>query len=104
MAERNLEQTVKVREAVAQDLLGGRINLLLGWEKGHYWWQSRPLFARTEKDLEKLVWDSFCAVNLSRYLLDELKDHDKIGVLSSTAYPARACLITRKCLQKPLVK
>jgi formate dehydrogenase (coenzyme F420) beta subunit len=81
MAERNLEQTVKVREAVAQDLLGGRINLLLGWEKGHYWWQSRPLFARTEKDLEKLVWDSFCAVNLSRYLLDELKDHDKIGVL-----------------------
>ncbi|MDZ4131965.1 MAG: 4Fe-4S dicluster domain-containing protein [Dethiobacteria bacterium] len=81
MAERNLEQTVKVREAVAQDLLGGRINLLLGWEKGHYWWQSRPLFARTEKDLEKLVWDSFCVVNLSRYLLDELKDHDKIGVL-----------------------
>jgi len=81
MEERNLEQTVKVREAVAQDLLGGRINLLLGWEKGHYWWQSRPLFARTEKDLEKLVWDSFCAVNLSRYLLDELKDHDKIGVL-----------------------
>ena len=81
MAERNLEQTVKVREVVAQDLLSGRINLLLGWEKGHYWWQSRPLFARTEKDLEKLVWDSFCAVNLSRYLLDELKDHDKVGVL-----------------------
>lgn len=81
MAEQISEQTVKVKKAVSQDLLGGRIDLLLGWEKGHYWWQSRPLFARSEKDLERLVWDSFCAVNLSRYLQDELKENKKIGVL-----------------------
>jgi formate dehydrogenase (coenzyme F420) beta subunit len=81
MAERNLEQLEKIRDAVSQDLLGGRIDLLIGWEKGHYWWQSRPLFATDEGDLAKLAWDSFCAVNLSRYLLDELKDHKKVGVL-----------------------
>ncbi|MFU8794211.1 MAG: 4Fe-4S dicluster domain-containing protein [Dethiobacteria bacterium] len=81
MAERNLEQLEKIREAVSQDLLSGRIELLLGWEKGHYWWQSRPLFASSEGDLARLTWDSFCAVNLSRYLLDELKDHQKVGVL-----------------------
>ncbi|MGM0688946.1 MAG: 4Fe-4S dicluster domain-containing protein [Bacillota bacterium] len=81
MAEHNLEQVDKIREAVKQDLLGGRIDLLLGWEKGHYWWQSRPLFARSEDDLNKLAWDSFCAVNLSRYLLEELKEHGKVGVL-----------------------
>ena len=81
MAENNVENLKKIREAVSQDLLGGRIDLLLGWEKGHYWWQSRPLFARTEEDLEKLTWDSFCAINLSRYLLDELKDFQKVGVL-----------------------
>ncbi len=81
MEEQISEQTVKVKKAVSQDLLGGRIDLLLGWEKGHYWWQSRPLFARSEKDLERLVWDSFCAVNLSRYLQDELKENKKIGVL-----------------------
>lgn len=81
MAERYLEELTKIRDVVKQDLLGGRINLLLGWEKGHYWWQSRPLFAEDQKDLEKLAWDSFCAVNLSRYLLDELKDHQKVGVL-----------------------
>ena len=81
MAEHNLEQVDKIREAVKQDLLGGRIDLLLGWEKGHYWWQSRPLFARCEEDLDKLAWDSFCVVNLSRYLLEELKEHDKVGVL-----------------------
>ena len=81
MAEFNLEQMERIREAVSQDLLGGRTDLLIGWEKGHYWWQSRPLFARSKKDLEKLVWDSFCAVNLSRYLLDELKSNQKVGVL-----------------------
>ncbi|MFO7951615.1 MAG: 4Fe-4S dicluster domain-containing protein [Bacillota bacterium] len=81
MAEHNLEQVEKIRDIVSQDLLGGRIDLLLGWEKGHYWWQSRPLFARDEEDLKRLTWDSFCAVNLSRYLLEELKTHDKIGVL-----------------------
>lgn len=81
MAERNLEQIEKIREVVSQDLLSGRIELLLGWEKGHYWWQSRPLFASSKDDLAKLTWDSFCAVNLSRYLLEELKDHQKVGVL-----------------------
>ncbi len=81
MAERHIEELKKIRDAVSQDLLSGRIELLLGWEKGHYWWQSRPLFARSEDDLAKLAWDSFCAVNLSRYLLDELKDHQKVGVL-----------------------
>ncbi len=81
MAERNLDSVKKIREAVSQDLLGGRISQVLGWEKGHYWWQSRPLFARSEADLEKLTWDSFCVINLSRYLLEELKDHEKVGVL-----------------------
>lgn len=81
MAERDLNQVEKVRETVSQDLLSGRIDLLLGWEKGHYWWQSRPLFARGEEDLKKLTWDSFSAVNLSSYLLEELKEHDKVGVL-----------------------
>jgi len=81
MAERNLDSIKIIREAVKQDLLGGRISQVLGWEKGHYWWQSRPLFARSEADLEKLTWDSFCGINLSRYLLEELKDHEKVGVL-----------------------
>lgn len=81
MAADNLNKTEKIRNAVAQDLLSGRIELLLGWEKGHYWWQSRPLFAREEADLERLAWDSFCAVNLSRYLLDELDEFKKVGVL-----------------------
>jgi formate dehydrogenase (coenzyme F420) beta subunit len=81
MAENYVEQSAKIRAAVAQDLLSGRIDLLLGWEKGHYWWQSRPLFARDEADLERLAWDSFCAVNLSRYLLEELKENRKVGVL-----------------------
>lgn len=71
----------KIRAAVAQDLLSGRIDLLLGWEKGHYWWQSRPLFAVTKEDLDRLAWDSFCAVNLSRYLPDELAGCRKVGVL-----------------------
>jgi ferredoxin len=81
MAERNLEQLKKIREAVSQDLLSGRIDLLLGWEKGHFWWESKPLFASEEEDLTRLTWDSFCAVNLSRYLLEELKEHEKVGVL-----------------------
>jgi formate dehydrogenase (coenzyme F420) beta subunit len=81
MAEHHLNGVAKIRAAVAQDLLSGRINLLLGWEKGHYWWQSRPLFARDEADLAKLAWDSFCAVNLSRYLPEELKENEKVGLL-----------------------
>ena len=59
MAERRINNMEKIRTAVAQDLLSGRIDLLLGWEKGLYWWQSRPLFARNSEDLQRLTWDSF---------------------------------------------
>lgn len=81
MAERGVNNMDKIRTAVAQDLLSGRIDLLLGWEKGHYWWQSRPLFARNSEDLQRLTWDSFCVANLSRYLPEELAENKKVGVL-----------------------
>ncbi|HHX87174.1 MAG TPA: hypothetical protein GX693_03220 [Firmicutes bacterium] len=81
MAEHRVENLDKIRTAVAQDLLSGRIDLLLGWEKGHYWWQSRPLFARNSDDLQRLTWDSFCAANLSIYLQEELKENKKVGLL-----------------------
>lgn len=81
MAKREISDMEKIRTAVAQDLLSGRIDLLLGWEKGHYWWQSRPLFARNSEDLQRLAWDSFCAANLSGYLQDELLENKKVGVL-----------------------
>lgn len=81
MAGPNLSALEKIKAAVAQDLLSGRISLLLGWEKGHFWWQSRPLFATNEAGLQRLAWDSFCAVNLSRYLPEELERHEKVGVL-----------------------
>jgi len=81
MANHSLSSAEQIKSAVAQDLLSGRIDLLLGWGKGHYFWQSRPLFIEDEKDLQLLVWDSFCSVNLSRYLPEELKRHQKVGVL-----------------------
>ncbi len=81
MAERRINNMEKIRTAVAQDLLSGRIDLLLGWEKGLYWWQARPLFARNSEDLQRLTWDSFCVANLSGYLQEELKENKKIGIL-----------------------
>lgn len=81
MAERDQKQLKKIKDVVSQDLLSGRIDLLLGWEKGHFWWQSKPLFAVSEEDLARLTWDSFCVANLSRYLVGELKANKKVGLL-----------------------
>lgn len=81
MAEHNLTAVEIIKGALAQDLLSGRITLVLGWVKGHYWWQSRPFFAENEQDLRHLAWDSFCAVNLSRYLPEELNRYQKVGLL-----------------------
>ena len=84
MAQDNLNRdqaAARIRAAVTQDLLSGRISLLLGWQKGLFWWRSRPLFARSQQDLERLVWDSFCAVNLSRYLPEELSIEERVGIL-----------------------
>jgi len=72
--------TEKIR-SVARDVLAkGEAKLLLGWQKGSFWWQSPPAFVSAVDEADRLVWDPFCVNNLSKYLLEELQQVDKIAL------------------------
>lgn len=57
--------------AIAKDLLEkGEVGTVIGWEKGTFWYNSTPLFISKPEQVDKLVFDEFCANNLAKYLLD----------------------------------
>lgn len=72
--------TVKMRQIARQALANGEVNIILGWKKGDAWHDSYPAFIKNMNETETLVWDSFCINNLSKYLINELNNNEKIGV------------------------
>lgn len=67
--------TGKMRAKAKELLERGEVSLVLGWEKGRFWYASTPVFISKAEDSEKLIWDDFCHANLAKYLIN-LKNHD----------------------------
>lgn len=70
----------KVRETARLALANGEVNKILGWKKGEFWYDSYPAFITEEEETASLIWDSFCVANLSKYLIEQLKEDIKVGV------------------------
>lgn len=63
-----------------------RISIFLGYEQGTLPFRSSPCFVRTDQEVQKLVWNSFCVNNLSTYLPYLFRDRKanertRVGIL-----------------------
>ena len=58
----------EIREAARGLLRDGKVQVIIGFEKGSLSLRGRPCFIRNEKDVERLVWNGFCETNVARYL------------------------------------
>ncbi|MGI9951167.1 4Fe-4S ferredoxin [Moorellaceae bacterium AZ2] len=71
----------KQMRARARELLTqGAVQMVIGWEKGTFWYLSPPVFITEPEDCDRLVWDEFCTNNLAKYLLDYKHTEDKIAL------------------------
>ena len=74
----------QIRE-IARRLLGeGRVEMVIGYEKGSLPLRSTPVFIRDPEEVGRLVWDPFCENNLTNYLLryrDRLDAGKRIAVV-----------------------
>jgi formate dehydrogenase subunit beta len=62
------DTATKVRE-IARDLLARHeVSLVIGYAQGSVPLRSKPCFARTTEDVDKLIWDATCEQNLARFL------------------------------------
>lgn len=72
--------TVQMRQLARELLTTGEVQYIIGWEKGSFWYESTPVFISKPDEVERLVWDEYCAVNLAVYLLDDRHPQGKIGL------------------------
>ena len=69
----------KIRELAGRLLRDGEVDLIIGHERGTVPLRSTPCFVRDPEDLDRLIWDPTCDINLAKYLHDR---EERIGILA----------------------
>jgi formate dehydrogenase (coenzyme F420) beta subunit len=69
----------KIREVAERLLKDARVDMVIGFRKGTVPMMNEPCFARTPHDVQNLIWDSNCGINLANYLTHR---SEKIAVIA----------------------
>jgi formate dehydrogenase subunit beta len=69
----------KIKEISAGLLKECKVEVVIGFRRGTLPMMNEPYFARTPEDLQNLVWDSNCGINLANYLTNRT---EKIGIIA----------------------
>lgn len=69
-----------IREKVRKALKENKAELVIAYGAGSVPYKTKPLFIKNEKDADKIVWNSFCNINLARYLVKY--PGKKIGIVA----------------------
>ena len=69
----------KIKDISANLLKEGKVDMVIGFRKGTIPMMNEPCFVRTPEDVQNLVWDSNCGINLATYLTDR---KEKIGIIA----------------------
>jgi formate dehydrogenase (coenzyme F420) beta subunit len=69
----------KIKEISRRLLAESRVDLVIGFRKGTLPMMNEPCFVKTVEDVEQLVWDGNCGINLANYLTDR---KEKIGIIA----------------------
>lgn len=69
-----------MRERAKNLLSDGSVNRVLGWSKGEFDYESVVRVFNRVEELDELIYNGFCAANLTKYLVQESKKEGKILV------------------------
>ncbi|MEJ5349778.1 MAG: 4Fe-4S dicluster domain-containing protein [Desulfosoma sp.] len=71
--------TKKIREAAQRLLVEKKVDGVIGFRQGTIPMMSEPVMIRHVDQVDQLVWNSFCGVNLANYLV---KRKDRVAVVA----------------------
>jgi ferredoxin len=75
-----MQEYIKNIQERARDLLAkGKVDLVIGYQKGSVPMMHEPVGVRRPEEAAKLFWDDFCGVNLANYLP---KRRERIAILA----------------------
>jgi len=69
----------KIRQISKGLLENKKVDIIIGFKKGTMPMMNEPCLIKSPKDVEKLVWDSNCGINLANYLPDK---KERIGIIA----------------------
>ncbi len=72
--------TEKIREISRRLLESRQVDMVIGFRVGSIPMMNEPCMIRKPQDVDQLVWDSHCGINLANYLTD--RKNVKIGIVA----------------------
>jgi len=69
----------KIKEISRRLLKEAKVDMVIGFRKGTVPMMNEPCFVKTVEDVDNLVWDSNCGINLANYLTNR---KEKIGIVA----------------------
>ncbi len=69
-----------IKEKAGKLLADGTVDRVIGWKDGEFFYDPTPAVLSAD-ELDSLRYDSFCAANLSKYLIAETQKEGKILAL-----------------------
>jgi len=82
----------ELREIARKLLLEKEVDIIIGYQWGSLPFRTAPLFIEEPQDVEKLVFNPLCSVNLSRYL-QRYKNSDKRLAIVAKGCDARSLVV-----------
>lgn len=76
-----IEITKQIKDIATKLLQDGQVDLFIAWEKGEFDYQTKPFFAQTVEDVEKIVFDEYSVHNIANSLLKFRDGQEKIGIV-----------------------
>ncbi|MFO7932015.1 MAG: 4Fe-4S dicluster domain-containing protein [Desulfosalsimonas sp.] len=70
----------KIKEISKRLLEEGKVDMVVGYRRGSVPTMHQPFFARSKAEVDELVWDSNCGLNLANYITDS---QENIGILAT---------------------
>ena len=61
--------SAKIIERAKELMRDGTVNKVAGWKAGEFFYDAEPAIFETPESLDELVYNRFCAANLSKYMI-----------------------------------
>ncbi|HZK43482.1 MAG TPA: 4Fe-4S dicluster domain-containing protein [Syntrophomonadaceae bacterium] len=77
-----IEMTKQIRATASKLLQDGQVDVFIAWEKGDLEYQTKPFFANSVDDVDKIIFDEYSIHNTANSLLRFRDSKEKIGIVA----------------------
>ena len=94
----NVEIEKQMREVARNLLIEKKVDMIIGYAQGTVPLSSSPIFIKKIEDVDNLIWNNLCYVNLARYIvppLTEFVDNEKVEL--------KVGIVSKGCVARALI-